>query len=85
MLRITKQILEDEGELITLEGKLIGPWVVECRQVVASTLRLRKIDISSLSFADVSGLQFLQEILNSGVELTDGTSFVASLLTKVLP
>lgn len=85
MLRITRRILDHESELITLEGKLIGPWVEELRQVAGSTSRLRKIDVSSLSFADADGLQLLRDILQEGAELTDGTSFVSSLLTQVLP
>ncbi len=85
MLRITKKTIDGEGELITLEGKLVGPWVDEFRHVVDDAATHRKLDLSALSFADTEGIRLLQEMVQQGATLTDRTSFVASLLTKVLP
>ena len=85
MLRVTKRMMDDERELMMLEGKLVGPWVDELRQIVASTSTIHKLDVSTLSFADADGLQLLRDMLQHGATLTDGNSFVASLLAKVLP
>jgi len=50
-----------------LEGRMVGPWVTECRQtwtVLLSSLSARKLalDLCGVTFADESGLALLREI-----------------------
>ncbi len=50
-----------------LEGKLIGPWVAECRQAwvdLNASLMTKKLalDLCGLTFADDSGIALLQDI-----------------------
>ena len=50
-----------------LEGKMVGPWVTECRQswaVLFSSLSGRKLalDLRGVTFVDEPGLALLREI-----------------------
>ena len=50
-----------------LEGKLIGPWVAECRQAwlgLNDSLRTKKfaLDLCGVTFADDSGVALLHDI-----------------------
>ena len=69
---------------IALEGKLLQPWVEEVRRVVtAAGLEGRvRLDLSRLSFADESGLTFLRELRNEGVELLARSALLAGLMDR---
>jgi len=50
-----------------LEGKMVGPWVAECRQTwtgLVSSLSARKLalDLCGVTFVDEQGLALLREI-----------------------
>ncbi|HTV58351.1 MAG TPA: hypothetical protein VMJ93_05720 [Verrucomicrobiae bacterium] len=66
-----------------LEGKIVGPWVAECRQSwegLRATLGSKKLslDICGVSFVDAEGVALLQEIRAAA-----GASFIAdSPLTR---
>jgi len=50
-----------------LEGKMVGPWVTECRETwvaVLSSLSARKLalDLCGVTFVDEAGLVLLREI-----------------------
>ena len=50
-----------------LEGRMVGPWVAECRQAwlsLPSPLPVRKLtlDLCGVTFVDESGLELLREI-----------------------
>lgn len=85
MLKIT-QSYRDEFELVLkLEGKLLAAWVDElreaCRRASAETSRLQ-LDLSELSFADVSGTIALRELMRQGVAITTASPFVGELLRE---
>ena len=61
--------VQDEPKRLTmkLEGKMVGPWVTECRQAwttLLSTLSARKLtlDLCGVTFVDEPGLRLLREI-----------------------
>lgn len=67
---------------VTLEGRLLAPWVEEVRNVVAahgprSAVRL---DLAGLIFVDHAGIELLNMLLRSGVPLSACSPFVAELL-----
>lgn len=50
-----------------LEGKIVGPWVEECRQAwldLAPSLQSKKlsVDLRGVTYVDAAGTQLLQEI-----------------------
>lgn len=66
-----------------LEGKVIGPWVSECRRSwlgFKPTLSGKKLslDLSGLTFIDDAGLSVLSEIYGA----TDATFIADSPLTR---
>lgn len=82
MLRITRTT-KDETVWLTLEGKLAGPWVDECRDAfrrespAASNVVL---DLARVTFIDSPGLALLRDALREGMRLRACSSFVAELL-----
>lgn len=62
-----------------LEGRLVGPWVTECRQAwlaVDSTRSTKKLalDLCDVTFVDESGIALLRDIYRaSGAELLTGS------------
>jgi len=53
-----------------LEGRIVGPWVAECRRAwltLESSLSTKKLalDLCGVTFADESGLELLREIYRS--------------------
>ena len=61
--------MQEEAEKVTLklEGKMVGPWVEECRRVwqtLIPSLPPKKfaLDLRGLTFVDASGTQLLREI-----------------------
>jgi RNA polymerase sigma-70 factor (ECF subfamily) len=67
MLRITRST-EDGTTRIKLEGRLVGPWVDECR---ASCTRrpgeALTVDVSEVRFVDAQGMELLRELAGSGL------------------
>jgi len=73
--RTTREVLtfrvsvqeEPQKLLMKLEGKMVGPWVAECRQAwtkLLSSLSTKKLtlDLCGVTFVDDSGLALLREI-----------------------
>jgi hypothetical protein len=82
MLRITAKKTDTAQDLIVLEGKLVGPWVDELRGFVSTAMSSYVLEVSNLSYADSEGVRLLDELLDRGVQLSSGKSFVASLLSQ---
>ena len=85
MLRITT--IQDDGaqRVLKLEGKLLAEWVGElkdaCRTAVAQGCRVQ-LDLSGLSFVDVSGTAALRDLLRLGASITTTSPFVGELLKE---
>ena len=83
MLRITRMVGDDSGEILKLEGKLQGPWVDEAHDAHAlSAAQASRIclDLSALTFADGEGAALLRELIRSGTQVAGCTSYIAELL-----
>jgi len=67
---------------ISLEGKLLQPWIEEVQNVVAAATSdgLIRLDLSKLSYADESGLILLRRFQAAGVELTGRSALLAGLM-----
>lgn len=66
-----------------LEGRLVGPWVAELRQVAEAELATARglaFDVSAVSFADRKGEELLRELINRRVRLDHASGFLRELL-----
>ena len=85
MLRITVTT-DGSGTQITLEGRLVGPWV---DQLQACWLRERatcepgtlRINLADVAFVDAAGRRLLSSCFGQGVQLT-GTNLVARAILE---
>ncbi len=83
MLRITRSIGDDSGEILKLEGKLQGPWVLEAQNAhaLSAAQAFRTcLDLSGLTFADGAGAALLRELIRSGAQVVGCSSYIAELL-----
>lgn len=85
MLKITTAHDDGFERVLKLEGKLLADWIGElhdaCRTARAETGHL-KLDLSGLSFADVSGTIALRELIRQGISITTTSPFVGELLKE---
>lgn len=66
-----------------LEGRLVGPWVAELRQVAEAELATARglaFDVSAVSFVDRKGEELLRELVNRRVRLDHASGFLRELL-----
>ena len=83
MLRITRMVGDDSGEILKLEGKLQGPWVLEAYDAYALSAAQASstcLDLSGLTFADGEGAALLRELIRSGAQVAGCSSYIAVLL-----
>ena len=83
MLRITRMVGTDSGEILKLEGKLQGPWVDEAHDAYALSAAQASrtcLDLSGLTFADGEGAALLRELIRSGARIVGCSSYIAELL-----
>ena len=83
MLRITHTQGHDSVWNLSLEGKLVGPWVTElarsCNELPCPPNRLR-LDLSAVTFVDGPGVALLHDLLARGATLAACSGLVAELL-----
>jgi ABC-type transporter Mla MlaB component len=83
MLRITTTHRDQATRTIKLEGKLVGPWIVELEsaystsQVSPDCIRL---DLHGLTFVDAEGAQLLASLIRDGARVIACSGFVAEIL-----
>jgi ABC-type transporter Mla MlaB component len=83
MLRITRTIGADSGEILKLEGTRQGPWVLEAQKAHALSAAQASrtcLDLSGLTFADGEGAALLRELIRSGARVVGCSSYIAELL-----
>jgi anti-anti-sigma regulatory factor len=87
MLKIARA---DRGEgqtipALKLEGKILGPWVIElrraCEELRVSTSAFC-LDLTDVTFIDSSGLGLIQDLVRQGATLSGCSAFVAELLRQ---
>jgi ABC-type transporter Mla MlaB component len=67
---------------IGFEGKLLGAWVEEARQIVAAARASGRVclDLQGLTFADSDGVQLLRTLRREGVPLLGCSALIELLL-----
>ena len=82
MLRISLAQDQDSIWTLTLEGKLLGPWVTElarsCNERPCPPNRLR-LDLSAVTFVDGPGVALLRDLLGHGATRVGCAGLVAAL------
>ena len=82
MLRITQPV-QMRLVSIGLEGKLIGEWVSETRQIVAMARASDPVclNLQGLTFADCRGIELLRALRREGIPLLGCSPLIEGLLT----
>ena len=83
MLKITETARNESGRTFKLEGKLLGPWVDELRNVCGQPIgRLEQvgIDLAAVTFVNAAAAKLLRELIQQGIVITRCSAFVAELL-----
>jgi ABC-type transporter Mla MlaB component len=83
MLRISQGGAVNHSTTLKLEGRVVGPWVSELRQVcelVLSQGRKLKLDLTDVSFADADGVLMLASFKSRGVTFANCSPFVEEQL-----
>ena len=67
---------------IGLEGKLLGAWVDEARQIVAAARASERVclDLQGLTFADSRGIELLRTLRQEGIPLLGCSPLIEGLL-----
>ena len=83
MLKITEIARNDSSTTFKLEGKLLGPWVDELRNVCTQPLNRAEqvgLDLAAVTFVNAAGAELLRELIRKGIIITKCSAFVAELL-----
>jgi ABC-type transporter Mla MlaB component len=83
MLKISQAGEVGHSVTLKLEGRVIGPWVGELRQVCETLLtegRALKLDLADVTFADTSGVAVLSSFKSRGVKLACCSAFLKEQL-----
>jgi hypothetical protein len=83
MLKISRVEPPHLPATLRFEGKLVGPWVAEARQVCERLLGAGhelKLDLAEVEFVDPAGLTLLGLLQARGVSLIHCSPFVAEQL-----
>jgi hypothetical protein len=80
VLKITEIAQTDSGRTFKLEGKLLGPWVDELRNVCTQPLEQVGLDLAAVTFVNAAGAELLHELIRQGIIITRCSAFVAELL-----
>ncbi len=67
---------------IGLEGKLLGAWVDETRQVLATARASHRLclNLKELTFADARGIELLRSLRREGIPLLGCSPLIEGLL-----
>ena len=79
MLKISQAGKANHSVTLKLEGRVVGPWVGELRQVCETHLtegRALKLDLTDVMFADADGVAVLTGFKTRGVTLKNCSPFV---------
>jgi len=79
MLKISQTGKANHSVTLKLEGRVVGPWVGELRQVCETHLtegRVLKLDLTDVTFADADGVAVLAGFKRRGVTLKNCSPFV---------
>jgi anti-anti-sigma regulatory factor len=83
MLKISQAGKANHSVILKLEGRVVGEWVGELRQVCETLLtegRSLKLDLADVTFADASGVAVLANLKARSVTFTNCSPFVEEQL-----
>ncbi len=83
MLKISQVERANHSVTLKLEGRVVGEWVGELRQVCETLLtegRSLKLDLADVTFADASGVAALSSFKSRGVTFSNCSPFVEEQL-----
>jgi ABC-type transporter Mla MlaB component len=83
MLKISEGKSGKQTVTFRLEGRVVGPWVVELRQMCEPLVnegRKLALDLTEVSFADEQGLTLLSSLKARGIKLLNPAPFVEEQL-----
>ena len=73
----------NQAVVLRLEGRVVGPWVMELRkscEEVLSEGRAVKLHLAEVEFMDAQGVALLSELRSSGVVFVECPPFAAEQL-----
>ena len=79
MLKISQTGNPNHSVTLKLEGRVVGPWVVELQRVCEPLLaedRKLKLDLADVSYLDGEGVAVLTHFKSRGVRLNNCSPFV---------
>ena len=83
MLRIVALERTGNRETLSLEGRVIGPWVDElkrsCEEILASGAALT-LDLTDVAFVERDGARLLKHLVDGGVAVVNCPAFVSEQL-----
>ncbi len=81
MLRITEKAVSDGNATLSLEGRVVGPWVVEVRRVCEGFVGCKlSLDLAEVSFIDREGVTLFQDLQKCHVSLLNCSAFLLEQL-----
>jgi len=83
MLKISQTERANHSVTLKLEGRVVGEWVGELRQVCETLLtegRSLKLDLADVTFADASGVAALSSFKSRGVTFSNCSPFLEEQL-----
>ncbi len=83
MLRITPLSTPTNVPYLRLEGRIVGPWVSELRNLVTEIVSQQtevRLDLAAVQFVDLEGLTLLRTLQEQGAILQRATPFIEELL-----
>jgi hypothetical protein len=88
MLRIVMLETAGDGAMLSLEGRVIGPWVDElrrsCERILASGATLT-LDLAEVAFLERDGVRLLKDLVDGGVAVVNCPAFVTEQLKALSP
>jgi hypothetical protein len=83
MLKISEGKTTKQAVTLRLEGRVVGPWVGELRQICEPLVRdgsKLTLDLTEVTFADGDGVTLLADLGARGVKLLNAMPFVEEQL-----
>ena len=88
MLRIVALEKPGDGATLSLEGRVIGPWVDELRQscdLILATGASLTLDLTEVAFVERDGVRLLKNLVDDGVAVVNCPAFVYEQLKALSP
>lgn len=85
MLKISVTSQTDEATSFQLEGKLVGPWVEELRQLSVAALSRNEavtLDLEKVWFVDSQGIALLRDLARQNVAQRNCSQFISQQLKE---